>query len=440
MARRIIAALLIIVASLLAPFAVGALWAERTITEPEAFNETLAPLADDPLVRQTVSTEVSAAIVDAIDAEARAESFLGGLSGPLAELRGETSVDSVIAAAIASGVNNAITSGVDSYVESDQFGQGWQAVTALLQEQFVALIDRDTVDAAVTLQDGQIVLDTAVVVEKIQAQLAERGVPFAGTLDVPGRQVVLADAPNLQLVANALSVFLPVATWLWLVVVIMFVVGVLLWRPRSRGLLWTGLGLAIGALVTYVALDLGSAQLVNAAPAGYSALFSAVSTTLLRFLVNALLVMLTLGVVLALAGWLAGATPVRPSDPPGHRRCGTPLGQPAGRQWAGQVHLRAPDVRPHPARPGAGHRCCIPAPGRPAEPDRDRLDCCGRDGRPAAHRGRGRRRTGARVRACWSPGRVGDLPRRLTDQSPPCHPAEDAGPCSVLGSGAFPAR
>ncbi len=309
MARRIIAALLILLASVLAPFAVGSLWAERTITSADAFNETLAPLAQDPLVRQTVSTEVSAAIVDAIDAEGRAENFLGGLSGPLAELRGDSSVDSVIAAAIASGVNNAITSGVDSYVDSDQFGQGWTAVTSLLQEQFVALIDRDTVDAAVTLQDGQIVLNTAVVVEKVQAQLAERGVPFAGTLQVPGRQVVLADAPNLQLAANALSIFLPVAAWLWVVVLIMFVAGVLLWRPRSRGLMWAGLGLAIGALVTYFALDLGTAQLVDAAPVGYSALFSAVSTTLLRFLVNALLVMLTLGVVLALAGWLAGATP-----------------------------------------------------------------------------------------------------------------------------------
>mgnify|MGYP001787607731 CR=1 FL=1 len=77
MARRIIAALLIILASVLAPFAVGALWAERTITSPQAFNETLAPLADDPLVRQTVSTEVSAAIIDAIDAEGRAEQLIG---------------------------------------------------------------------------------------------------------------------------------------------------------------------------------------------------------------------------------------------------------------------------------------------------------------------------------------------------------------------------
>ncbi|MDH4016704.1 MAG: hypothetical protein OEV20_05135, partial [Actinomycetota bacterium] len=144
MARRIIAALLIIVASLLAPFAVGGLWAQQTLTETEAFTETLAPLVDDPLVQQTVSTEVTDAIVGAVDAEARAEQLLGNLSGPLSDLRSEVSVDSVIAAAIATGVNNAIASGVDSYVQSDQFGQGWTALTTTLHEQFVKLLERDT--------------------------------------------------------------------------------------------------------------------------------------------------------------------------------------------------------------------------------------------------------------------------------------------------------
>ena len=46
MARRIIAALLIILATILAPFGAGALWAERTITEADTFTETLAPLAE----------------------------------------------------------------------------------------------------------------------------------------------------------------------------------------------------------------------------------------------------------------------------------------------------------------------------------------------------------------------------------------------------------
>lgn len=308
MARRIIAALLLIVASLLAPFAVGALWAERTITSSEQFTETLAPLAQDPVVREVVGTEVTTALIDAIDAESRAQTLLGNLDGPLAGLRSDRGVDSVLAAAIASGVNDAITTGVDSYVTSDRFGQGWNLLTAALQEQFVALLEDRDPDSAVTLVQGQIVLDTGVALDRVQQQLAEQGVPFAGKLDVPGRQIVLADTPNLQLVADALAVFLPVAAWLWVVVVAMFVGGILLWRPRSRAVLWTGIGLSLGALLAYVGLDLGTATISEAAPTGFGPLVGTVLATLLRFLINALLVMLTLGLALILGGWLAGAT------------------------------------------------------------------------------------------------------------------------------------
>lgn len=308
MARRIIAALLIVVASLLAPFAVGGLWAQQTLTETDAFTETLAPLVDDPLVQQTVSTEVTDAIVGAVDAEARAEELLGNLSGPLADLRAETSADSVIAAAIASGVNNAIASGVDSYVQSDQFGQGWTAVTTTLHEQFVKLLERDTTDAALTLQDGKVVLNTSKALERIQTQLADSGLTFAADLSIPGRDIVLADAPNLQLVSDALAIFIPVATWLWAVVLLMFLGGILLWRPKSRGVLWTGLGLLLGGVLLFSGVNLGEAQIVDAAPTGYAALVESVSTTLLRFLTNAVLVMICLGFALMLAGWLAGAT------------------------------------------------------------------------------------------------------------------------------------
>ncbi len=332
MARRIIAALLIIVATLLAPFAVGALWAERTITETDTFVETLAPLQDDPAVQQTVATEVSTALIDAIDAEARVTEALSKLNGPLAEVR----PDSAIAQAIASGINGAIESGVTSYTQSDRFGDAWVAIATLLQEQFVTLINRDTTNAAVTLQDGQIVLDTKVAVEKIQAQLVERGVPFADRLEVPGREVVLADSPNLQTAANALGIFLPVATWLWVVVLLMFLVGILLWRPRSRGVMWTGIGLALGGALMYGGLNLGQAELVSQAPADYSQVLSAVSTTMLRFLVNALLVMVCLGIALAIAGWLAGATPsgrkVRDAIAGAAHRWGSPLADgPVGR-------------------------------------------------------------------------------------------------------------
>jgi hypothetical protein len=305
MARRIIAALLILLATILAPFAAGALWAERTITEADTFTETLAPLADDPAVQQTVSTEVSAALVEAIDAQARIEKALANLDGPLAEIRPD---DAVIAGAIASGINGAIESGVQNYVQSERFGDAWMAVAGALQQGFMNLVERDPAQAAVALDEGQLVLDTKIAVEKIQARLVERGVPFADKLEVPGREVVLADTPNLQLAANALRIFLPVANWLWVVVLLMFLGGALLWRPRARGVLWAGLGLALAGGITYVALDLGEKALVAQAPAGYAALLEALAGTMLRFLVTMLMVLVTLGIALMVGGWLAGGT------------------------------------------------------------------------------------------------------------------------------------
>jgi len=332
MARRIIAALLIIVASLLAPFALGALWAERTITETDLFVETLAPLVDDPAVQQTVATEVSTAVIEALDAQGRIEQALSQVNGPLAGLR----PDSAIAQGIASGINGAIESGVTSYTQSDRFGDAWTAISTLLQEQFVKLINRDTTDAAVTLQDGQVVLDTKVAVDKVTAQLSERGVPFVDSLEVPGREVVLADTPNLQTAATALGIFLPVANWLWVVVLLMFVLGIVLWRPRSRGVMWTGIGLMLGGGLMYLGLGFGQSQLVAQAPADFSGVLSAVSTTMLRFLVNALLVMTCLGIALAIAGWLAGATPsgrkVRDAIAGAAHRWGSPMADgPVGR-------------------------------------------------------------------------------------------------------------
>jgi hypothetical protein len=333
MFRRIVAAILVLLATLLAPFAVGALWAERTITETDTFAETLAPLADDPVVRQTVATEVSAALVEALDAQARIEEALSKINGPLAQARPD---DSVIAGAIASGINGAIESGVQQYTQSERFGDLWLLVAGELQQGFMNLVERDPAQAAVGLQDGQLVLDTKIAVEKVQALLVERGVPFADKLEVPGRDIVLADTPNLQLAADALRIFLPVASWLWIVVLLMFLAGVLLWRPRSRGLLWAGLGLAIAGGLTYAALDLGQRGLVSQAPAGYAALLESVSTTMLRFLVNALLVMITLGITLLVAGWLAGATKsgrkVRLMIADAAHRWGTPLADsPLGR-------------------------------------------------------------------------------------------------------------
>lgn len=295
-ARRIVAAVLLILASILAPFAVGALWAERTLTDTQQFAQTVGPLADDPIVQQAVERAVSEAVIEAADVEARLDR-IGFLPDAITQ-------------SVAAGVNSAIESRVEDYVQGERFGELWVALSLEVQEQVARMLE-DPGTGAIALREGQIVLSLDVVADLVKEELVARGLPFVAEVDaglVTG-EVVLTDAPNLQIVTDALRIFLPIAEWLWAVVLVILLVAVLLWRPRARGVLWAGLGLFLGGLVTWVALGLGTAQLADAAPdPNLRALVSALIEQLVVFLDNALLVMIALGVVLMIGGWLAGGT------------------------------------------------------------------------------------------------------------------------------------
>lgn len=297
MTRRIIAALLVVVACLLAPFAVGARWVKDTITDGDHFAATIAPLADDPLVQQAVAATATTAITSRMDVAGRLDRF------PLPD---------EVRDSIAAGVESAVSSRVEQYVRSEQFGTVWAALARQVQEQLVGLIDRDG-SGAVALRDGAIVLDTTQVATLIREQLADSDIPGLSSVDlsqlgadVPA-QVVLVESPNLQIAADALRIFMPVASWLWVVVLAMLVVGVLLWPRRSRGLMWAGLGLAVGGGLTWLALDVGTAQPGRATDdpmIGY--LVTDVIRVLVRWLVNSLLVMVAVGIACLVLGFLGG--------------------------------------------------------------------------------------------------------------------------------------
>lgn len=336
-ARRAIAAILVVVASILAPFAVGALWAQRTITNTDTFVETLAPLGNDPQIQQAVKESLSDALIARIDAVNRLDEILPG--------------GTRVAEAVASGVNAAVESGVNRFVDGEVFGKSWVTIAGTLHAQLLHMLGRGD-PGAVALQEGKLVLDTGVALRAVQAELVARGVPMVGSLDLStvGQQVVLADTPNLQRAADVMAVFLPVATWLWVVVLLMLLAGILLWPNRARGMLWAGTGLLIGGIATVILLDLGKSRLADAAPSPNTAdVLTVVVATLTRFLDNSILVMTTLGAVLALAGWLAGGTRsgerVRESVTGPVRRFGAPLADTAIGGAAARRPMLVPTLR-----------------------------------------------------------------------------------------------
>lgn len=336
-ARRSIAAVLVLIASILAPISVGALWAQRTLTDTEMFVETLAPLADDPQVQQAVEDSLSDALIERIDAVNRLDQILPG--------------GTAVAEAVASGVNSAVENGVSRFVDGQVFGESWVAIAGALHAQVLRLLGEGD-PGAVTLEEGKLVLDTGVALRAVQAELVERGVPLVGTVDLSaaGQDLVLVESPNLQRAADVLEVFLPVATWMWVVVLLMLLAGILLWPHRARGMLWAGIGLSVGGTATWLAIDVGLARLAESSPSPDMAdVLAVVIATLTRFLEDSILVMTTLGVALALAGWLAGGTRsgarVREAVTGPVRDLGAPLADTAIGAAAARTPLLVPALR-----------------------------------------------------------------------------------------------
>ena len=304
MFRRITAAVLIILATILAPFAVGSLWVQQTVMNQERFVSTVGPLAANPAVQDVVATEATNAILEQLDTEARIKAALATADGPVASI-----IDNpVVLNALASGVTSAVTSGVSNFVHSEDFPQLWTSLAGGVQQGFANLVNRDTENAALKLQDGQLVLNTAIAVDKVREDLVARGVPFASELSVPGRDVVIADTPNLQTLADALRIFMPIASWMWLAVLAMFALGVFLWRPRVRGVMWAGLGFLLAGGLSYLGLRFGESAAARSAPSTYAEITGTVTSLLLRYLATGLLAMVAIGVALLLGGYLGGGT------------------------------------------------------------------------------------------------------------------------------------
>jgi cytochrome c oxidase assembly factor CtaG len=64
-----VASLLIVVACLLAPLGVAAVWARNQVTNTDRYVATVAPPAKDPAIRQAVTDVITAQVFTYIDVE-----------------------------------------------------------------------------------------------------------------------------------------------------------------------------------------------------------------------------------------------------------------------------------------------------------------------------------------------------------------------------------
>lgn len=223
--RSFLAGLLVLVATLLAPVAIGSTWVWDRVADTDSYVETVAPLAEDPALRSELAQEVSQVVSASLDEN---------VSVPLPD-----TVDDWVGEAAA------------AVVRSDGFPELWREANRELHSEVERLVATgEDVD-----EDEWVRIDLSPLLTPTLERLAERGVPVSLlpeiTLEVPVvRESVLAEQRDrYELARDVARVAVPA-----LVLVVLAAVAIAPgWRGRLRTGGLAGLGIALGAVLAMLA-------------------------------------------------------------------------------------------------------------------------------------------------------------------------------------------
>ncbi len=301
--RSIASLLLFVLATILLVPALLGHWGHRTVIDGERYLATVGPLIEQPEVQAALATAVTDAVVAQVDTEDQVGTLLGNLFP-------DAGFTDQLAAPIAAGINSLIGELVTKFVASDQFATVWIELNTAAQKGVVLILEGK--DGGVVRLDGDnLVLDTSVALQAIQQKLVDSGITAAANITIPDsdRQIVLANTPGLAQIQTIYALTSPILQWLPLIIALMLGGAILLARRRARTTVAAGIVLLVSGVVILFGLAAGETAFTNqlaGTPWGPAA--DVFWATLLDYLIAGTQAILTLGIVVILAGWFGGRT------------------------------------------------------------------------------------------------------------------------------------
>ncbi|MGC0416667.1 hypothetical protein [Embleya sp. AB8] len=303
--RLALAVVLVVLACLLTPAAVTAAWADDEMGDTDRFVATLAPLSSNAAVQDAVAARVATATVQAVD--------VPGLTDALRQALGLGPNNG--SGPVSGSISNLLTGVADDaakvFVASDAFPVLWRDALRLSHASALRALAGRT-DGALTSTKGEVVLDLGPVVDQVRRSLVDQGFSIAANIPSTNERFVLLHGDGLRKGQAVFRHLDTAGTWLPILVVVLFVVGVLVAPRRRRVIMWAGVGTAIALLVLGIGLyvtrriyldDLPPDVPRNAAAAVYDAL--------VRFLRETTRTLGIAAVAVAIGAFLAG--PARPA-------------------------------------------------------------------------------------------------------------------------------
>ncbi|MFC6593862.1 hypothetical protein [Kitasatospora paranensis] len=296
---------LIVIASLLSMLAVIAVWTSDIVGNTDRYVSTMAPLATQPDVQDAVTNRVTQVVLDQIDVKAlvqqlsdaaaqqgvppNAAKLIGGLTGP-----------------ITSGLTDLVHSTVQRVVTSSQFETVWVEANRLIHTSLdKALTGKG--GGAVSLNNNQVSIDIAPIVDRVKTQLVDAGLGVAARIPEVHTNFVVFASKDIGKVKTYFRLLEVMGAWLPIITVLIAAVGVFLAVHRRRALIGAGIGIALAMLLLGIVLTVFRAFYLDHLPPGANqAAAGAVYDTLIRFMRASVRAIFAVAVVTALGAFLIG--------------------------------------------------------------------------------------------------------------------------------------
>jgi hypothetical protein len=301
--RSLLATVLIVLGCVLAPVAGLAVWTNNQVSNTDRFVRSISPLIEDPDVQARLTDRVTATIFEYVDVQGIADDGIDALvaQGLPAELA--TRLEN-LTPTLASAVTGFVHDKVAELVASPAFVRAWNQALTVAHRQLDTILSGES--KAIVIRGDSVFLDLAPFIDLAKERLSAAGLTAVDLVPEVHPTVELAKADTLVRAQTAYSMLNTVAGVLPWIVLGLLVVGVYLARNRFRAMVGAGLGLALAMFVLAAGLLVARSLLVGAVPAGAAPATASgfdIVVTYLRYGLRALIV---LGLVIALAGYLAG--------------------------------------------------------------------------------------------------------------------------------------
>lgn len=260
--RSAVSAVLIVVATLLAPAAVVASWAKVELTSTDAFVKTLGPLASDPAVQRLVADRVTQAVDEQIDVDALTKEAFDAIARLDVPPRAKVALRTLQAPA-AAGITSLIRSSIDDFVRSDAFAGAWTEALRTMHSQLVAQESGSSSNRVVTVDNsGRIGIQLGPLIAQVKTRLVAQGVPLAGQIPEVNRTIVVATASAAPEVRTFYATAVQLGIWLPILALVLLAAGILSANRRRRTFVVAACALTVVMVLTRVGLAIGQGVLI----------------------------------------------------------------------------------------------------------------------------------------------------------------------------------